>query len=107
MTSPEPLQVTPTHLHDLAARQAQAAGAVASAAESVSDLDRRILDTHGAIAASTAEALDMLQTVRRACGAAIADAGHALSVSLITSAGRYDDTDDSAGRHIDESMRQQ
>ncbi|MCH9669785.1 MAG: ESX-1 secretion-associated protein [Actinomycetia bacterium] len=102
--SPEPLQVTTSHLHELAAKQSQAAAELRSATETATAVGSAIRTSHGVIAWSTAGAVEALQDARRIAGDAVTDVAHALSENLTSAAERYEATDRTAGAALDQQL---
>jgi hypothetical protein len=91
--STEELQVTVTHLAELAGRQQTASSEITGAVVTTAGVDARVATTHGAIAASTYGALNSVQESRAAAGDAMARASIDLSDTLDYAAESYQRTD--------------
>ena len=101
----ETLQVTAAHLRELAAKHGQASAEIASATESVSEVDRAIGTSHGVIARSTAAAVEAVQLARRDAGNSVACASDAMGENLASAADRYEATDRASGARIEQRLR--
>ncbi|OBB13780.1 hypothetical protein A5761_19305 [Mycolicibacterium setense] len=99
------LRVTTAHLHELSARQDQAATCLAMATGAVEGVDASVRVTHGPISASTAQAVEAALTARRAAGAGLASASQDLGDKLACAASSYDRTDAMASGALNETVR--
>ncbi|WP_441958873.1 ESX-1 secretion-associated protein [Mycolicibacterium houstonense] len=99
------LRVVTAHLHELSARQAQAASGLAAATGAVEGVDTAVRSTHGPISSSTASAVQAAMNARRAAGSCLARASQDLGDKLAHAAGRYDRTDSAAVGVLDGTVR--
>jgi len=98
---PDPtLTVTAARLRELAAAHDHAAAGIGSAARAVTDVDARVIATHGVIASTTARALGLVQGARAGAAAHLAGASQALSGHLADAARRYESTDRSSADRL-------
>lgn len=95
------LRVTTAHLRELSAKQGQAAAVLTSATAAVDGVDSAVRWTHGPISWSTAAAIEAAQHARRVAGTGMANVSQDLGEKLTSAAGRYDNTDTSAGEALD------
>ncbi len=103
--SHDALQVTTTHLRELAARHGRAAAELTSATAAVCGADTRIRRSHGMIAWSTAAAVEALQHARQAAGHDVAAHSRTLGDDLTATAHRYETTDEVSADRLDARMR--
>ncbi|ODR23405.1 ESX-1 secretion-associated protein [Mycolicibacterium porcinum] len=87
------LRVATAHLHELSAKQGQAASSLATATGVVDGVDASVRITHGPISSSTAAAVTAALTARRAAGTGMARVSRDLGEKLTRAAGGYDRTD--------------
>lgn len=102
--SHESLQVTTSHLRELAAKQSQAAAEITSATEAASGVCSAIRTSHGMIAWSTAGAVEAIQHARRIAGRNATDVSHSLNENLTFAADRYEATDNTSGVALDQQL---
>ncbi|MGE2835379.1 type VII secretion target [Mycobacterium sp. SMC-4] len=100
----ETLRVEPGHVRELAAKHAQAAAELASAAALVDGVDTDVQISHGVIAWPSAGALATVQRARQRAARRIAERSAELSDGLASAAARYLSTDDSSGAALDRTM---
>ncbi|MGV0810685.1 ESX-1 secretion-associated protein [Mycolicibacterium boenickei] len=99
------LRVATAHLHELSARQGQAASGLTTATGAVEGVDTSVRATHGPISSSTATAVQAALNARRAAGTSLARASQHLGEQLAHAAGRYDQTDSATGGVLDGTIR--
>lgn len=87
------LRVATAHLHELSAKQGQAATSLAAATGVVDGVDASVRVTHGPISSSTAAAVAAALHARRAAGSGMARMSLDLGEKLTRAAGGYDHTD--------------
>lgn len=99
------LRVDSAHLHELSAKQAQAAADLSSATELVEGVGTSLRLTHGPISSSTADAVEAALHARRSAGAGVARASRSLGDGLTCAATRYDRTDATVSDVLDGTVR--
>ncbi|MED5815695.1 ESX-1 secretion-associated protein [Mycolicibacterium sp. 050232] len=87
------LRVATAHLHELSAKQGQAASSLAVATGVVDGVDASVRATHGPISSSMAEAVAAALHARRAAGTGLARVSQDLGEKLTRAASGYDRTD--------------
>ena len=87
------LRVATAHLHELSAKQDEAATCLTVATGVVEGVDSAIRMTHGPISSSTAAAVEAALNARRAAGTGMANVSQDLGDKLTRAAGGYDRTD--------------
>lgn len=87
------LRVATAHLHELSAKQDEAATGLTVATGVVEGVDTAVRTTHGPISSSTAAAVATAVNARRAAGTCMAGVSRDLGAKLSSAAGGYDGTD--------------
>ncbi|QRY52795.1 ESX-1 secretion-associated protein [Mycolicibacterium septicum] len=87
------LRVATAHLHELSAKQGQAATSLTMATGVVDGVAASVRVTHGPISSSTAAAVEAALDARRAAGTGMANVSQDLGDKLTRAAGGYDRTD--------------
>jgi len=91
------LRVLVAHLGELAAKQGDAAAAIVSATDAVSDVGASVASTHGAISSSTAAAIVAVEHARRTAGGKLDRESRKMQQRLTQSAAYYELTDRRVG----------
>ncbi|OBB26893.1 hypothetical protein A5792_23830 [Mycolicibacterium peregrinum] len=87
------LRVATAHLHELSAKQGEAATSLTVATGVVEGVDTAVRMTHGPISSSTAAAVATAVNARRAAGTCMAGVSRDLGAKLSRAAGGYDGSD--------------
>ena len=99
------LRVDTALLHELSAKQGQAAADLASATQLVDGVSTSLRVTHGPISSPTADAVDAALRARRAAGAGMARASRELGDGLSCAATSYGRTDAAMSEALDGTVR--
>jgi Excreted virulence factor EspC, type VII ESX diderm len=99
------LRVLVAHLHELAAKQGEAAGAIRAATDAVDGAATSVRSTHGVIASSTAAAVDAAENARRTAGDRLEHDSRGMQQRLEQSAYLYESTDQRMDSQLDGQLR--
>ncbi|MFV8243878.1 type VII secretion target [Mycolicibacterium peregrinum] len=87
------LRVATAHLHELSAKQGEAASSLTVATGVVEGVDTAVRMTHGPISSASAAAISRAVNARRTAGTGLARVSRDLGSKLSGAAGGYDGTD--------------
>jgi Excreted virulence factor EspC, type VII ESX diderm len=99
------LRVATAHLHELSAKQGQAATSLTVATGVVEGVDSSVRLTHGPISSRTAAAVAAALKARRAAGTGMARVSQDLGEKLTRAASGYDRSDATMGGALNGTVR--